>query len=126
MLDEFDSQPEVVVHLALLSRIGIVPGWRMRDQLGHFAAAIKGIAHLQCLKTVTEVISNVLDRDLCQRGWPRDRSAQRKHTKMAHPPATDQPIVWGVQLIPFSSKKVVCSMAAVFSAGHSGRDMGED
>lgn len=49
-----------------------------------------------------------------------------KRTKTAHPPAIDQPIVWGVQLMPFSSKNAVCSMAAVFSAGHSGRGMWKD
>jgi hypothetical protein len=50
----------------------------------------------------------------------------QKQTKTAHPPEIDQPIVWGVQLMPFSSKKAVCSRAAVFSDGHSGRGMWKD
>ena len=48
-----------------------------------------------------------------------------RHTRIAHPPAIDQPIVCGVQLIPSLLKNVVSSTAAVFSAGHSGRGMGK-
>jgi len=51
---------------------------------------------------------------------------QARHTKAAQPPAMAQPIVWVVQLIPSSLKKVDSSMATVFSAGHSGRGMRED
>lgn len=88
-------------------------------------AAIKSTTRLQCLKTVTSVISNVWDEDLGQWGRAEGLIDLKRQTKSAHPPAMDQPIVWGVQLIPSLLKNVVSSTATAFSAGHSGRGMRE-
>lgn len=118
--DEMKILPRVVVHLALLGRICVVPVCRF---------LIRTMATHDCNEEhdAPAMLVNVHEGDKqrlgkrCVSERPRDRSAHR-HTKSAHPPAIDQPIVWAVTF-PSSPKKEVSPTATVFSAGHSGRGM---